>query len=61
MNSFLTLQNGYGLKLKNIENCAGDKQVIKIDTNSTVSLDENCKLSMNICGETIGFNTAKVR
>lgn len=58
---FLTLQNGYGIKIKKIENRAGDRQVIKVDPNSTVSVNENCELSVNICVETIGFKTCKVR
>lgn len=55
------LQQGHGIRFKSIDNCAGAKPVIKIDKNSTISVDEDCMLSVNICGETTGFKTGKVR
>lgn len=57
---FFHLKNDYGIALKTIENCAGDQQVIQIDTNSSVSLSENCELLVNTCGQTKGFETAQV-
>lgn len=56
----MNLQKEYDFQFKTIENCGGAKQVIKMDTNSSLSLSEKCELFVNICGETIGFKTAKV-
>lgn len=59
--SVYSSKNEYGIALKTIENCAGADQVIEIDTNSSVSLTENCELSLNMCVQTKGFETAMVR
>jgi hypothetical protein len=47
------------LKLHYIKNC-GDaaNNVVKVQENSTLSIDENCQVSPHICAETIGFKTA---
>lgn len=43
-----------------VENCGGDKQVIKIDSNVTMSLSDKCEIVIKGCAETIGFETASV-
>lgn len=57
---FVTLQNGYSVKIVSIKSCGTGKPVIKIDKNSSVSLDGNCKFFINICVYTIGFKSARV-
>lgn len=56
----LLLKKDYDIAVKSIENCAGDQQVIKIDTNSSVSLNANCELFLKMCFQTNGFETAQV-
>lgn len=42
---FVVFQDQYGVRIKTTENCGGAKQVMKIDTNSSMSLSEDCVLS----------------
>lgn len=41
-----------------MENCGGAKQVMKIDSNVTMTLNKNCEIEVKGCGETTGFKTA---
>lgn len=43
-----------------IENCGGDGQVLKVDTDATLSMNKNCEIEIKGCGETTGFKTATV-
>lgn len=56
----MNLQNGYGVKLETVVNCGEDEPVVKIDTNSSLSLSEYCIISLNACGDIMGFKTMKV-
>lgn len=53
-------QNGFNIRLDEINNCAGPDQVITIDSNSTVKLTEDCKLVIVGCTTTTGFAKADV-
>lgn len=54
------MQNGYKARVVKIENCGGEKQVLKVDSNSTITLNKNCEVVIKGCGETTGFKTCNV-
>lgn len=53
-------QNGFNIRLDEINNCAGPDQVITIDSNSTIQLTPDCKLVIVGCVTTTGFEKADV-
>lgn len=53
-------QNGFNIRLNEINNCAGPDQVITIDSNSTIKLTEDCQLIIVGCTTTTGFAKADV-
>ncbi|XP_031623021.1 uncharacterized protein LOC116340586 [Contarinia nasturtii] len=53
--------NGHKIRVVRIENCGNSEQVMKVDTNFTISLTRECEIVIKGCGETTGFRTAKAK
>ncbi|CRL01429.1 CLUMA_CG014261, isoform A [Clunio marinus] len=53
---------GYKLKVHYLRNCGDiEKNVIKIQENSTIKITKDCQIVPNSCAETAGFKTALVK
>lgn len=48
------------MRVISVENCLGDEQVVKVDTNFTSELSKDCILTSNGCLTSLGFKQAKV-